>query len=225
MKKVSIAVIGGAAMCIASLAQAADLPYRSAAPGNYDYPPSFTWTGFYAGLNTGVGIGTYNGTGAPYFGSDPKGWLLGVTAGYNYQSGNLLMGGEADFDWSRIASDATVYPGVTSTGIVQNMSTIRARFGYTMDRILVFGTGGYAGASIRGVLNNVPRGSVADQSYWANGFALGFGAEYAITPHITAKAEYIYTSFGSNTYFTGTPNVSSVGANINLLRAGVNYKF
>ena len=92
MKKVSIAVIGGAAMTFASLAQAADLPYRSAAPGNYDYPPSFTWGGFYAGLNTGAGFGAFNGYGAPYFGDNPNGWLLGFTAGYNYQSGNLVVG-------------------------------------------------------------------------------------------------------------------------------------
>jgi outer membrane immunogenic protein len=225
MKKVSIAVIGGAAMSIASLAQAADLPYRSAAPGNYDYPPSFTWTGFYAGVNLGGGIGNFSGSGAPYFGSDPSGWLAGFTAGYNYQSGNLLLGGEADYDWSRIASDASVFPGVASTGIVQNMTTIRARFGYAMDRILVYGTGGYAGASVRGVLSNVAQSAFADQSYWANGFALGVGAEYALTPHITAKAEYLYTSLGNSTYFAGTPNVSNVGANLSLLRAGVNYKF
>ena len=132
---------------------------------------------------------------------------------------------EGDYDWSRIASDATAYPGVASTGNVQNVSTIRARFGYAMDRILIYGTGGYAGGSIRGVLNNFNRAPSSDQSMWANGFALGLGAEYAITPHITAKAEYLYTSLGSNTYFAGTPNVSSVGANLNLLRAGVNYKF
>jgi outer membrane immunogenic protein len=225
MKKVSIAVISGAAMCLASLAQAADLPYRSAAPGNYDYPPSFTWGGFYAGLNTGLGFGTFNGSGAPYFGDNPAGWLLGFTGGYNYQSGNLVVGAEGDFDWSRIASDASPYPGVASTGIVQNMTTIRGRVGYAMDRILIYGTGGYAGADIRGVLNNWGQRAVADQSYWANGFALGVGVEYAITPHITAKAEYLYTSVGNNTYFAGTPNVSTVGADINLLRAGVNYKF
>ena len=225
MKKVSIVVIGGAAMTFATLAQAADLPYRSAAPGNYDYPPSFTWGGFYAGLNTGAGFGTFTGYGANYFGDNPSGWLLGFTGGFNYQSGNLVVGAEGDFDWSRIASDATAYPGVASTGIVQNVSTIRARFGYAMDRILIYGTGGYAGGSIRGVLDNANRQSVSDQSMWANGFALGLGAEYAITPHITAKAEYLYTSLGSNTYFYGTPNVSSAGANLNLLRAGVNYKF
>ncbi len=225
MKKVSIAVIGGAAMSIASLAQAADLPYRSAAAGNYDYPASFTWTGFYAGLNTGVGIGGFNGTGAPFFGDNPQGWLFGVTGGYNYQSGNLLIGAEADYDWSRIASDANVVPGVASTGIIQGVFTARARFGYTMDRILVYGTGGYAGANIRGVLSSFSPQSFVDQSYWANGFALGLGAEYAITPHITAKAEYLYTSLGTNNFFGGTVYGSSIGANLNLLRAGVNYKF
>lgn len=225
MKKVSIVVIGGAAMTFASLAQAADLPYRSAAPGNYDYPPSFTWGGFYAGLNTGAGFGSFSGNGAPYFGDNPTGWLLGFTGGYNYQSGNLVVGVEGDYDWSRIASDATVYPGVTSTGIVQDVSTIRARFGYAMDRILIYGTGGYAGGSIRGVISNFQRSSFSDQSYWSNGYALGLGAEYAITPHITAKAEYLYTSLGSNTYFAGSVNVAQVGANLNLLRAGLNYKF
>ncbi len=94
-----------------------------------------------------------------------------------------------------------------------------------MDRILIYGTGGYAGGSVRGELNNFNAHAVADQSIWANGFAVGLGAEYAITPHITAKAEYLYTSLGSSTFFGGTPNVSSMGANTNLLRAGVNYKF
>ncbi|HUO54556.1 MAG TPA: outer membrane protein [Rhodoblastus sp.] len=225
MKKLSIALIGGAAISFASLAQAADLPYGSAPASGYDYPPSFTWTGFYAGLNTGVGFGSFNGNGQAYFGSNPAGWLLGATVGYNYQSGNLLLGGEADWDWSRIASDASVAPGVASTGIIQDVATVRARFGYVMDRILLFGTGGYAGADVRGVLNNVPAKAVADQSYWANGWTLGLGAEYAITPHITAKAEYLYASFGSNNYFNSTPNYMSAGANLNMLRAGVNYKF
>ncbi|MCI4677642.1 porin family protein [Rhodoblastus acidophilus] len=224
MKKVSIALIGGAAICFASLAQAADLPYGAAA-SNYDYPSTFTWSGFYAGLNAGAGFGNFNGSGQAYLGSSPSGWLMGATVGYNYQQGNLLIGAEGDYDWSRIASDASVAPGVASTGIIQNLATIRGRVGYAMDRILVFGTGGYAGGDIRGVLNNIPAHAVADQSYWANGWTLGLGAEYAITPHITAKAEYLYASLGSNDYFNSTPNYMSAGANVNILRAGLNYKF
>jgi outer membrane immunogenic protein len=226
MKKLSIAVIGGAAMTFASLAQAADLPYRNAAPaGNYDYPATFTWTGFYAGLLVGGGIGSFTGNGATYFGGSPGGWLAGLGAGYNYQSGNLVVGGEADWAWTGIRSNANPWIGISSSGQVQDMMTIRARAGYAMDRLLIFGTAGYAGGSIEGTLNNFNQRTYANQSYWSNGVALGVGAEYALTPHITAKAEYLFTALSQNNYFVGTLNGSSVGANLNLLRAGVNYKF
>ncbi len=135
------------------------------------------------------------------------------------------MGVEGDYAWSHISDEATFYRGVTSSGTVQNINTVRARFGYAMDRILIYGTGGYAGGNVRGVLDNAPASAVADQSFYANGFALGAGVEYAITPHITAKAEYLYVGLSSNLYFNNTPNVSSAGANLNLLRGGVNYKF
>jgi outer membrane immunogenic protein len=225
MKKVSIAAIGGAAIGFASLAQAADLPYRNGAPASYDYPPSFTWTGFYAGLNAGGGFGSFTDIGQAYFGSNPNGGLIGGTIGYNYQSGNLMIGAEGDYDWSNIGSNATVFPGISSSGSIQSLATIRARVGYAADRFMVYGTGGYAGADIRGTLSNFAAKAVADQSFWANGYTLGVGAEYAITPHITAKAEYLWTSFGSNTFFSNTPNITSAGANVNLLRGGVNYKF
>ena len=223
MKKVLIAVIGGAAASFASLAQAADLPYTKSAPANYDYPPTFTWTGFYVGGNAGIGFGGFNGYGANYFGKSPAGGAFGLTAGYNYQSGNLLIGVEGDYAWSHIADSANPYGGVYSTGMLQNVDTVRARFGYAADRALFFATAGYAGANIRGVLNSPA--AVGDVTHYANGFALGLGVEYAITPHISAKAEYLYTSLGTNSYFGGTPAYASAGANINLLRTGVNYKF
>ncbi len=225
MKKVSIALISGVAISFASLAQAADLPYNKDAPTAYDYPPSFTWTGFYAGLNLGAGLGSFLGGGNTYFGSNPDGWLIGGTIGYNYQSGNLLVGAEADYDWSHFASSATSAPGITSSGNIENIATIRARFGYAMDRLLIFGTGGYAGAEVAGTLNNYAASAVANQSFWSNGYALGVGAEYAVTPHITLKAEYLFASFGSNNFFALTPNYMSASANVNMLRAGMNYKF
>jgi outer membrane immunogenic protein len=225
MKKVSIALISGVAISFASLAQAADLPYSNGAPSSYDYPATFTWTGFYAGLNVGAGLGTFLGGGQTYFGSNPNGGMVGGTVGYNYQSGNLLMGIEGDYDWSHFAASATSVPGVISSGNIDNIATVRGRFGYAMDRLLVFGTAGYAGADIAGTLSNYPAKAVANQSFWSNGYALGFGGEYAVTPHITVKAEYLYTAFGSNDYFNLTPNYMNASAHVNMLRAGVNYKF
>jgi outer membrane immunogenic protein len=225
MKKVLIAGIGGAAMSLASLAQAADLPYRSGAPSGYDYPPAFTWTGAYLGAVLGFGFGSFNGAVANYFGESPKGGLIGLTAGYNYQSGTLLAGVEADYAWSHIADETTNFPATYASGSVQGLLTIRGRFGYAMDRLLPYITAGYAGGNVRGTLTNLPASAVADQTFYSNGFALGAGAEYAITPHISAKAEYLYVGLSSNTFYANTPNVSSGGAGLSLLRAGVNYKF
>ena len=170
-----------------------------------------------------LGFGGFNGYGANYFGKSPAGGAFGLTAGYNYQSGNLVVGIEGDYAWSHIANSSNSFTGVTSTGVLQNVDTVRARFGYAADRALFFATAGYAGGNIRGVLTSPL--SVDDQTRYANGFALGLGVEYAITPHITAKAEYLYTSLGSNSYFNNTPAYASAGANINILRTGVNYKF
>ena len=149
------------------------------------------------------------------------GGLYGFTAGYNYQQGTLLVGGEGDFDFGHVADSASGL-GTVSTGVVQNFFSARARVGYALDRALFYGTGGYAGANVRGVLSGGALGY--DQTHVANGWALGAGMEYAVTPHFTVKGEYLYASMGNNTYFSGLNSVSN-GVNLNLLRAGVNYKF
>ena len=43
--------------------------------------------------------------------------------------------------------------------------------------------------------------------------------------NISVKGEYLFTGLGSNTFFNGTRDALNSGANINLLRAGVNYRF
>ena len=149
------------------------------------------------------------------------GGLYGFTAGDHYQQGTLLVGGEGDFDFGHVADSASGL-GTVSTGVVQNFFSARARVGYALDRALFYGTGGYAGANVRGVLSGGALGY--DQTHVANGWALGAGMEYAVTPHFTVKGEYLYASMGNNTYFSGLNSVSN-GVNLNLLRAGVNYKF
>jgi outer membrane immunogenic protein len=220
MKKLLIAAIGATAF--ASLAQAADLPYNKGAAA-YDYapPPVFTWTGFYLGANAGIGLGGFDG-GQQYFGRNPIGGLYGFTGGYNYQSGNLVVGGEGDFAFGHVADAANPYIGYSSTGVVENFFSVRARVGYAMDRALFYGTGGYAGANVRGALSGPS--TAFDQTRVANGWTLGLGVEYAITPHFSVKGEYLYASMGDNTYFS-SPNAVSNGVNLSILRAGVNYHF
>ena len=211
----------------ASAAGAADLPSRYAPPSMaYDPPPLLTWNGLYAGINGGVGFGSFTSGGSNYFGS-AVGGLVGGTVGYNYQSGHLVAGVEADLDYSTVGGGRQPLYGVTGYGKMNAMGTARLRFGYAFDRTLVYLTGGYAGASVRGDLYDgrfSTRFSNSGSTYM-NGFAIGAGVEYAITPNVSVKGEYLFSSFGRNTYFQNSPDTIGNGLDVSTLRAGIAYHF
>ena len=225
MKTLALAAL---ALSLAAPALAADLPSRRYAPANdyYAPPPVFTWTGFYVGINGDLGVGHFTHGGNPAFG-DAFGGLGGVTAGYNYQSGSLLVGAEGDIGFGSISGSSSALAGASSTGAIQGLGTARVRFGYVYDRALFYVTGGYAGASQHGTLtdNGAAPNVFIDQSHMLNGYTVGAGVEFAITNHVSVKGEYLYAGLGSNSFFSGTRDALNSGASINLLRAGLNYKF
>ena len=101
MTRLRLLATSSALLAGAMPAFAADLPSRYA-PAPYYEPsvPIFAWTGFYAGVNGQLGVGSFTNGGSQVFGS-PIGGLGGATFGYNYQSGNLLVGAEADAEFRR----------------------------------------------------------------------------------------------------------------------------
>lgn len=218
----------------AASAQAADLPRRSYAPPPVAMaaytPPPFSWTGFYVGLNAGYGWGSLGNVGNTTFGK-PSGFVLGGTVGYNYQINQFVLGLEGDANWTNINSTARTLVGgppasaVVSTANVSWMGTLRARAGYSVDRALLFVTGGYAGASLEHKYNDLTLAVGGSDSSWRNGWAAGAGIEYAFSRNISAKTEYLYTSFGAQDLFTGAPYVSRSELSISMVRAGVNYRF
>jgi outer membrane immunogenic protein len=182
--------------------------------------------GIYAGINGGYSFGRFTSGGGSYFGNT-SGGLVGGTIGYNYQSGQLVAGLEGDLDWSNLGGNGSPRFGVASSGTVTGTTSVRARFGYAMDRALLFVTGGYAGGWIRGKANDAVSfpNLYLSQSNYLNGYALGAGMEYAITNSISVKAEYLFNSLPSQTFFGGTVDKTGVGVNFSTLRAGVNYHF
>jgi outer membrane immunogenic protein len=90
--------------------RAADLPPPVPGPAVYAPPPAYravaNWGGFYIGGNVGVGLArdrsTFSVGGVPFATADTAvfGAVAGGQAGYNWQSGALVLGAEADFDWS-----------------------------------------------------------------------------------------------------------------------------
>lgn len=220
-----IAPITGIAMSLfTGSAFAADLPSRDQAPF---YPaPIFTWTGLYAGINGGLSFGSFTNGGSSYFGSSGGG-MVGGTVGYNFQGGPLVVGVEADLDWADINGSASPFTAVNAQGTVNETNTVRARLGYSFDRALVYATGGWAGASVSGNLSNflTSPGLIINESHYMNGYAVGAGIEYSITPRVSVKAEYLFTSLGPTTYFSGTWSSINSGVNYSTVRAGINYHF
>lgn len=215
-----VATVGGAL--------AADLPSRYA-PAPYYEPsvPLFAWSGFYAGANGQLGLGSFTQGGDQLFGS-PFGGLGGVTLGYNYQQGQLLVGAEADAGFGSISGKGNFGRATSSAGVMNGLGTLRARVGYIWNqRLLIYATGGYAGTVLNGKISDYAFSPnyVLNEGHYLNGYAVGAGVEYAITTKVSIKGEYLFTGFGARQYFSGTRDAIGSGADISLIRAGVNYHF
>ncbi len=192
----------------AGVARAADLygsPYATpyAAPAGY---PANVWTGPYIGANLGYQIGTvYN------WDADPGGIAGGVQAGYLWQSGQIVLGGEVDLQASGAEDTFANYKFSNPW-----FGTVRGRVGYALNNILLYGTGGLA----LGQLN--VEGFGGSESNLLGGWSLGAGLEVALTQHVSVRAEYLYADLSDTNYvLTGMNH----GIESSILRFGLNYKF
>ncbi len=234
-------------------ADAADL-YRSAPPPPSYAPPvayvdSYSWAGFYAGINGGYGwsnggnaIG-YNGTGGFIGGTDqssraqPQGGFGGGQIGYNFQSGSFVYGVETDFQGGSLSDSIA---GSTANGSdfssresVDWFGTARGRLGYAFGRTLIYGTGGFAYGNVR---QSALVTGTADSAYLRNndtqtGYTVGGGIEYKFTPSWSLKGEYQYIDIG-NEKLSGIDNgtgtaVTSGGldTSFSTVKIGLNYRF
>ena len=219
-------------------ALAADLP-RASRPVPPAAPPVFTWTGAHAGLFAGYGAFGRNTqfvcTGP---GGQPGGRLCPVLPARTATADSFIAGGEIGYDWqletglvAGAAADHQItrlwgydrwegrfpaqgggfYPAsVAHSGQrLDNLTTIRGRLGFAVDRTLVYATGGLALGQIR-TDNNL----TFDRTFRPTelfdgrsgdlrlGYAVGAGIEQALTPHLSVKAEGLYYDFGSRAVLT-----------------------
>lgn len=237
---VSTAVL---ATCLTTTGFAADLPTR--APPVVYTPPAFTWTGFYIGLNAGVGwTDTHSVTitgptaassGIISGGGGDGAFVGGGQIGYNWQSGALVYGLETDIQYvdtgTRVSWGAYSWWAGRNGGDGGYLGTVRARLGYAIDRTLIYVTGGLA----YGGLNSNPLSGNTTSNV---GWTVGGGIEYAFTDNWTAKIEGLYVDLGDKRrvrafdnppggampagLYTATSNGSGSGG---VVRVGVNYKF
>ncbi len=179
----------------------------------------------------------------------------GVQVGCNWQSANSVFGLEGDFNWSGIKDTVGAsFPDIvvgggsflatnqTITHQLDWFSTIRARIGYSLDRLLVFATGGFAFGSVKSSFLQVFPGApgLFDQGSDARirfGLTLGGGLEYAFYGNWSAKLEYLYidlASFNDLGRFSYDAPASddprflwttAVETREHVVRLGLNYRF
>ena len=231
-------------------------------------PPPFTWTGFYVGLNAGaawadsdISLGGSN-TGAyvpgyfsnilasgPGTASDST-FTGGVQAGYNIQTGTLVLGVETDINSFRIRAGRSVSNGafpanpftISDTVETDWLYTFRGRIGVTLgSNIMAYVTGGLAVSDLHH--GHTYRDSAAPVFAEATGtsstkvgWTIGGGLEWALDRNWTFKGEYLYVDLGSvdsggtliNTATGGPAGASfnhSADLTAHIARVGINYKF
>lgn len=267
VRTIILGIIGFVALAAGS-ASAADLPigpvYKAVVQ-----PTAFSWTGFYVGGNVGYGWGNSDPSTTTEFTSSnywdirsvpqvntagigrvlPSGFVGGVQAGYNWQTGGLVLGAEVDFDSAELRASRTAGTAFAccvgnSFSMMQTTNTnwlftARGRFGWAIEHWLIYGTGGVA-------LTDLSHRSIYADTFGAGenvidhgtkaGWVAGGGIQYAVTANWIIRGEYLHDSFDSissvsilgPTLITGcscTRMFHSVNFNNDIGRLGVDYKF
>ncbi len=171
--------------------------------------PAPNWTGLYAGLHGGVGAGNIRGGSA-------HGGLVGGQVGFNAQADRVVLGLEADATSSGFEHKG--FNGGGQTFRQKWVGSIRGRAGYAFDQVLVYGTGGVAGAQTQF------QDFVGKSNRQTVGWAVGAGAEVKLTDRVSARGEVMHYSMGTATYNTPVATYR-LDQRTNVLRAGVNYRF
>ena len=192
------------------------------------------WTGFYIGINGGVGWqqsrftntddGGYD---AYYFGGastttwDNVDYLAGGQVGFNYQWQDLVLGIEADADYSGNSINKNRRYGTESPenwnwqdiARIDFQGSVRTRLGISVldNKALIYGTGG--AAFVHGDWQS--KSNYYNQYYtvyysesyseywtgddWRWGLIAGMGMEYKLNCRWSVKAEALYTWLAENT--------------------------
>ncbi|WP_428032192.1 outer membrane protein [Ancylobacter sp.] len=237
-------LFGSAAFAAALLAGtgafAADMSYPTKAP--VAVVPVFSWTGFYIGANAGwawseteVQDNSYNAVldEGLHAKNKQNGFTVGGQIGFNYQfDNNVVLGVEADLAYLDIDK--------TKTGIddsddifsakVDWYGTVRGRLGYAIDRFLPYVTGGVAFGKVKvgygdtddGLLD---RNSSVSGSSTNVGWVVGGGVEYALTDAWLLRVEYLHIDLGDETHTNIQNERARFDNTLDVVRAGVSYKF
>ena len=170
------------------------------------------WSGFYIGGKLGGAFGDLNwaqdlnvftngGAVGPNTPVDfsPSGVAGGVIGGANLQLGQWIFGAELSFSGTGLSQSvkSPFFPATDTFSTELNwLATVEGRVGYSWDRVMVFGKGGWAGsnATLKVSSTHPVHGGSASTSEFVDGWTIGGGVDYAIWNSVIIGLEYDYVS-------------------------------
>lgn len=215
----TLALAAAAAVAVATPASATDLTPRRQPllpSGPMAAPPS-DW-GFYAGVNGGAGSGdarfgfpaAQGAIPGDTVATRPDGAFAGAQIGFIRQFGPWLFGLPVMFGveftgaWTglreTVAATPDLAPGAL-TAALDDLETVTARFGVTLDKWLLYAKAGGATGSV--TLRALSAGAAFDQSSRAIGTTFAGGIEYGLTANLVVGVEYDFVRLFPGP-FTGT---------------------
>jgi outer membrane immunogenic protein len=226
MKKFLLGSVGLAAM-LAGPAMAADMPIKAPPPPPVAY---YDWSGAYIGFNAG---GVWNevnrafkvgGAVNPNFGTNDSDGIFGFHAGAQWQWGAWVLGVEAALSgcFKECVSQTGTLPvnagfavNTSAQHKLTNLFTVGPRLGYAWDRWMIFATGGWASANLKGTYCSTVTGACDGPGSFANGASrndgwyAGGGFDYMVHKgplvDVILGLEYQHYDVGSKNAFCFNP--------------------
>lgn len=192
--RLSLAAIGAALIAAPALAGSPTPPPADPVIAPAPVVPAGTdWTGAYGSLN--LGYADVSTSGAATLSGD--GMIGGLSLGYDYDFGNVVLGAGLDYDLADI--------DVGGADTLESVARLKLRAGYDMGRGLLYATGGAARATLANLGD--------DTGYFA-----GVGYEHLITDNVSVGGEVLYHAFDD---FNG----SGIDVEATTVAAKVNFRF
>ena len=222
MKTLPLAPI--ALACLATTSLAADLPTRDSRPQE-GAVNKFVWEGAYIGGHLGGAWGVERDTLHVFFADvfEVSGATGGVHFGYNWASGDFVLGPEAEFDVTNLKGSRPTVGAVGFLAIRASwLASVRARLGYALGATMPYVAGGVAVTSATETLSLFALPT--SQAKTLTGWTLGGGVEHAFMKNWIGRVEARYTDFGQARNFL-QDNAFRSGFHDATVTVGLSYKF
>jgi outer membrane immunogenic protein len=171
------------------------------------------WGGFYAGLYGGYSW--FDANAGALGEADDEATKFGGYTGYNFEfDNNVVTGVELNGGF------ANAQTSIADTTVEQDWdASLRARLGYAFEKSFLYS---FAGVALTGV---EARSIAGSDEQILTGFNLGAGLEHEIVDGITARVEYGFADYGSETFAPGGTAPNEIEFKEDSLNLGLGVKF